>query len=30
LQRKAAQELARHSNHLGQEVENFLSGVKAA
>jgi methyl-accepting chemotaxis protein len=26
----AAQELARHSNHLGQEVENFLSGVKAA
>jgi methyl-accepting chemotaxis protein len=26
----AAQELARHSNDLGQEVANFLRGVKAA
>ncbi|HEY8566566.1 MAG TPA: CHASE3 domain-containing protein [Beijerinckiaceae bacterium] len=26
----AAQELARHSSNLGQEVESFLSGVKAA
>jgi methyl-accepting chemotaxis protein len=26
----AAQELARHSNDLGQEVVNFLRGVKAA
>ncbi|HEV2559829.1 MAG TPA: methyl-accepting chemotaxis protein [Microvirga sp.] len=26
----AAQELARHSEHLGQEVDTFLAGVKAA
>ena len=26
----AAQELARHSNDLGQEVTTFLHGVKAA
>jgi methyl-accepting chemotaxis protein len=26
----AAQELARHSNSLGQEVTAFLQGVKAA
>jgi methyl-accepting chemotaxis protein len=26
----SAQELARHSASLGQEVEHFLSGVKAA
>jgi methyl-accepting chemotaxis protein len=26
----AAQELARHSENLGREVDNFLSGVKAA
>ncbi|HZH50708.1 MAG TPA: chemotaxis protein, partial [Microvirga sp.] len=26
----AAQELARHSASLGQEVDHFLSGVKAA
>ncbi len=26
----AAQELARHSTHLGQEVDSFLAGVRAA